>query len=95
MVVAACLDVYASVVCALGKPHEAARLFGAGERLRDELVTVREAFEQRVLDGTTSSLRSALGDGAFAAEVERGRQLSMAEAAELAFAATRPPLTDG
>jgi predicted ATPase/class 3 adenylate cyclase len=95
MVVAACLDVYASVVCALGKPHEAARLFGAGERLRDELVTVREAFEQRVLDGTTSSLRSALGDDAFAAEVERGGQLSMAEAAELAFAATRPPATDG
>jgi non-specific serine/threonine protein kinase len=95
MVVAACLDDYASIAFALGKPHEAARLFGAAERLREELVTVREAFEQRVLDETTSSLRSVLGEDAFAAEVERGRQLSMTEAAELALAATRSPATDG
>jgi predicted ATPase len=32
---------------------------------------------------------------AFAAEVERGRQLSMTEAAELVLAATRSPATDG
>jgi predicted ATPase/class 3 adenylate cyclase len=92
MVVAACLDVYVSVVFALGKPHEAACLFGAAERLREELANVREAFEQDVLDESVSALRSTLGDDAFVAKVERGRRLSVAEATEYALGATSPGL---
>jgi predicted ATPase/class 3 adenylate cyclase len=95
MVLGACLDGYTSLLFVLGKPHEAARLFGAAERVREELVTVRERFEQGVLDETASSLRAALGEDAFAAEVERGRHFSVAEAAECALAATRSALQDG
>jgi predicted ATPase/class 3 adenylate cyclase len=94
MVVAASLDGYTSLLRALGKPQEAARLLGAAERLREDLATVRERFEQGVLDATAASLRSVLSEAAFAAEVERGRRLSISEAAECAIATTRATLQD-
>ena len=89
MLVAACLDGYTSVVLALGKAPEAARLIGAAERLREELVTVRDNFEQRLFDETVTSLRVTLGDEAFAAEVARGRKWSLEEAMDAALAATQ------
>jgi tetratricopeptide (TPR) repeat protein len=84
MVVGACLVCFTSVLFALGREREAAQLYGFSEYLREELASVRDGFEQGVFERTTASLRAVLGDDAFAAEADRGRELSIAEAAALA-----------
>ncbi len=90
MVVAACLDVSALLAPALGRAGDAARLLGASARLRSELGSVRDAFEGKLIDAMTASVRASLGEDAFAAEFEHGRGMSLEEAAACAYAATNP-----
>jgi hypothetical protein len=88
MVVAFSLDVCGLLALALGRAGEAARLFGAADRLHAELGSVRDVFEGQLVDASTALVRASLGEDAFAAECERGRSLSLEEAAACAYAAT-------
>src|SRR5207247_2496838 len=82
-----CLDASAALAAARGKMHEAARLAGAASRLQEELGSVRQAFDQGLFDQVVDSIRASLGADADA-EIERGWELSLAEAAAFALATT-------
>jgi len=56
--------------------------------LHEDLGSVREAFERELVEATTASVRASLGEDAFAAEFERGRGMSLEDAAACAYAAT-------
>jgi predicted ATPase len=88
MVVTFGLGCSAALASALGRTHEAARLCGAASRLLEELGSRREAMEQDLFDRTMESVRASLGSDADA-EIQRGRELSLDEAAAVALAATR------
>jgi class 3 adenylate cyclase len=87
MVVAACVDTAANVTLDLGRPFETGRLLGASDRLRGELGSVREHFEQAEHDKTRAKARSLLGDDVYEAQFELGRALSIEEAAQFALTA--------
>jgi len=87
MVFAASLDTAAVLTSALGRTSETARLLGATDRLHEELGSVREPFEQGKHEAATASARTTLGVEAFASEFERGRAMSLQEAAEFALSA--------
>jgi predicted ATPase/class 3 adenylate cyclase len=87
MVVAMCLDLATELAVARGKVPEAARLAGAAWRMQQELGSVRDSFEGGVFDGAVDSIHASLGADADA-EIARGRELTLAEAAALAVAAT-------
>ena len=86
-VVNACLDVSVELAVARGKMHEAARLAGATSRLQEELGSVRDSFEGGWFERTVESIRESLGADADA-EIQRGRELSLDEAAAVALATT-------
>ena len=67
--------------------YEAARLAGATSRLLEELGSVRDGFEGCWFERTVESIRESLGADADA-EIQRGRELSLDEAAAIALAAT-------
>jgi hypothetical protein len=87
MVFAAGLDTAAVLTSALGRASETARLLGASDRLHGELGSVRETFEQGQHEAATASARATLGAEAFASEFERGRAMSLMEAADFALSA--------
>ena len=88
MVVAACIDTSVQIAAALGNDREAALLLGASDRLREELGSVRDRFEQRLAARAVASLRASLGADAYADAVEQGRELTLEEAVAHALAAT-------
>jgi predicted ATPase len=90
MVVAFCLDLSVELALARRKLHEAARLAGAASRLEEELGSVRDSFEEGVFERTVESIRASLGAEADA-EIQRGRELSLDEAAATALAVTADP----
>jgi len=89
-VVQFCLDLSAELAAARGKMHEAAHLAGAASRLQEELGAVRSSFEGGWFERAIESIRESLGAGADA-EIQRGRELSLDEAAAVALAATAEP----
>jgi tetratricopeptide (TPR) repeat protein len=91
MVVAFCLDLSVELALALGKLREAARLAGAASRLQEELGSVRDSFEEGEFQRAVESIRATLGADADA-EIQRGRELSLDEAAAIAIAATGDPV---
>ena len=56
----------------------------------EELGSVRHAFDQSPFDHFVESIRASLGADA-EAEIQRGRELSLDEAAAIALAATSEP----
>ena len=84
------LDVSVGLAVARGKMREAARLAGATSRLLEELGSVRDGFEGGSFERAVESIRESLGADADA-EVRRGRELSLDEAAALALVATGDP----
>jgi hypothetical protein len=92
MVLAGCLSTGASIALALGNASDAALLVGASDRLDDEIgASGRDAFEEEIFASTVASLRASLGDDAYADAVQRGRELTLEEAAAYALAAIRGP----
>jgi predicted ATPase len=89
-VVAFCLDLSVELALARGKLLEAARLAGAASRLEEELGSVRDAFEGGAFERTVESIRASLGADADV-EIQRGRELSLDEAAAIAFATAADP----
>jgi tetratricopeptide (TPR) repeat protein len=88
MMVWGSLDIAVEIAAALGRMPEAARLVGASSRMQEELGTVRDSFEGGAFERTVAAVRAALG-GETDAEIQRGRELTLDEAAALALAATR------
>jgi predicted ATPase len=89
MMVWACLDVAVDLAAAVGRMREAAHLVGASARLQEELGTARDSFEGGAFEQTVEAVRASLGADELSVEIERGRELSLDEAAALALAATR------
>jgi predicted ATPase len=89
-VVAFCLDVAVELAVARGRMHEAARLAGSASRLLEELDSIRQPFDQNEFDRALESIRASLGGDADA-EIQRGGELSLDEAAAVALAATGDP----
>ena len=89
-VVSGCFDASAALAAARGKMHEAARLVGSASRLLEELDSVRHPFDESLFEQAVESFRASLGAEADA-EIQRGRELSLDEAAAIAFAVTADP----
>ena len=71
------VEVLAGVAADLGSHQEAARLFGAARRMRDE-TGYRRCVSER--DADLDNLRTTLGDDAFQEAYEEGRSLSLDDA---------------
>jgi hypothetical protein len=82
-----CFDASAALAAARGRMHEAALLAGAASRLQEELGSVRPPSDQGLVERVVDSVRASLGADADT-EFERGRELSLDEAAALALATT-------
>jgi predicted ATPase len=88
MVMAGCLEASAELALLRARIPEAARLLGAASRLQEDLGSARNPHEQMWFDELLESARDALGAEVTAAEVQRGWELSLDEAAAAALAAT-------
>jgi predicted ATPase/class 3 adenylate cyclase len=86
MVMAGCLEASAELAVLRARIPEAARLIGAASRLQEDLGSVRNPHEQTWFEHVLESVREALGSDVAAGEIERGRELSLDEAAGLALA---------
>ena len=74
------LDGLALVAAGLAAHEEAARLFGAAERARSDVGSVRWAPDRPRFEALEGELRRAMGDEAFAAALAEGSQLTLEEA---------------
>ena len=73
-----CLEAFATVVLALGRPRFAARIWGGAEQLRDEIKAPMTSFDRAWHDREVSALRTALGDdAAFDFARQEGRAMSI------------------
>src|SRR4030095_7186799 len=80
------LEHFAAVVLELAGPSQAARLWGAAERLRDEVGSPLEPAERPGHDRQVAAARTALGnDAAFDVAWSEGRAMSMDEAVKYAL----------
>ena len=85
LLVVDCLEVLACVAADLESYGEAARLLGAGQRLRDEIGYVRFPVHREGYEADAATVRAALGDEEFKARWAEGAAMSMEEA--VAYAA--------
>ena len=80
------LQELATVAAALGSPLRAARLWGAEERLREEIGLSRPAEKGPEIDPQVRAARAAAGDGAaFDRAWQEGRALPVEQAIEFAL----------
>ena len=66
-----------------------ALLIGAAEATREAAGAVRQPDEMPWILGETATMREALGDAAFTAAVQRGRELTIEQAVARALDLTR------
>jgi len=85
---AECLHALAATL-AVTEPSIAAELTGAAETLREDAGSALAQFQLRWRDATVDTLRRSIGDDAYSAAFERGRELELDAAVERA-AAARP-----
>jgi predicted ATPase len=79
------LEVLAAVVNARGRPDLAVRVLGASTGLRDDEVLSLQELEAELHEETQASVRSALGQQRFAAELELGASSELADVVETAL----------
>ena len=80
---AECMEAFANVAVAEGRPDDAAALLGAAEALRRSIGAVRHGDQRGWYETTVERVREALGEKTFAAGTARGRLLSVEEAVAL------------
>src|SRR5258705_1374024 len=83
--VANALEGFALLASAKDAPRRAARMWGAAERLRDEVGAPIRLHDQAEHDGSVSSARAACGDDAFNEAWREGREMSHEEAMNYAL----------
>ena len=81
--IAAAMEGFAGIVFAAGEPGRAACVWGAAERLREEIGAPLVPSERRQHDPKVAAARVALGDGAaFDLAWQKGRAMTLEEALE-------------
>jgi predicted ATPase/class 3 adenylate cyclase len=83
-----CLMGFASVQVMIGKPEQAARLFGAVESLFESINYRMDPSDQKEFDHYSAAVRAQLDQAAFAKAWEDGRALTMEEAVSYALEET-------
>jgi predicted ATPase len=73
----------AFVLAARGQANDAAQLFGASDRVREEIKTPFQPDDRERVSVALDQLRAGLGDGEFQAAWEQGREQSVEEAIAL------------
>ncbi|HTS21196.1 MAG TPA: tetratricopeptide repeat protein [Casimicrobiaceae bacterium] len=86
----AALDGLAAVAADSGDPLRAARVWGATERLLDEIGAPRYVQDQRDYDRRVAALRAALGEAAFDQAWRLGCSLTLEEAIAFALSESVP-----
>ncbi len=84
--IAQSLEGLAPVAAALAEPHRAARIWGAAERLREEIGAPLPPNERPRYERQVATARAALGSETFAAAWAEGRAMSMEQAIDYALA---------
>ena len=77
---AECLELLAGILGASGRAEQAARLFGAAERLIELIGLVPPPADRRHYERNVASVRARLGESTFASAWAGGRALSFDEA---------------
>jgi predicted ATPase len=85
-VVSQLLDAAVLLAVALERMRDAARLLGASSQLQDELGSVRDRLMDDLFERALESIRASLGEDAAGDEIQRGREMSLEEAAACAYA---------
>jgi predicted ATPase/class 3 adenylate cyclase len=88
MVVLGCFEVGALLAADLGQPVLATMLFGAHDRLQEELDATVDNFERSLIEAMEESTRARLGDEDFTRAFEHGRTLLVEDAAALLLSLT-------
>jgi hypothetical protein len=83
--VAECLETFAAIAVAEGRPELAGRLAGAAMCLRDEIDSRKRPVDQQWLDGYLARGKDQLPEGEYEDAVAAGRALSPEAASELAL----------
>jgi hypothetical protein len=76
----------AEIACAEKRYEQAARLFGAGDTVREALGARRSPRIQRRYDESVAATCAGLGDAAFAVKWSEGRAMTLEQAIEYALA---------
>jgi tetratricopeptide (TPR) repeat protein len=79
------LEAFSTLATVTGAPLHAAYMWGAAERLREEIDEPIAPIEKEEYDSMVAEARNELGHEAFAAAWETGRNMTMEEACELAL----------
>ena len=82
--VAYCLELLAAIDTAEGRGEEAAQLFGAADKIREDIGTPVESFNLERYNADVNAVKDALGREAFDKSWEDGRALKITEAVEIA-----------
>ncbi|MGB9376607.1 MAG: adenylate/guanylate cyclase domain-containing protein [Mycobacteriales bacterium] len=77
------LERFAAALAGLGADTRAARLAGAGRRLRDEAAMPISTPDRALLDLALGPARARVGDESWQREYDAGRELTLSEAMEL------------
>jgi DNA-binding CsgD family transcriptional regulator len=85
------IECVARLAAVTGQAEQAARLFGAGEALREELVFPLSPVDRAYHEPIVQELRAALGEAGFAATWAAGRALSHEDALAEALAVRSEP----
>ncbi|MDQ5825029.1 MAG: tetratricopeptide repeat protein [Chloroflexota bacterium] len=88
--VAGCLDGLAQVAAADGRPEQAARLFGAADALTQATGEAVPVANRGEYTQTVSGVRDSLGERAFEAAWDVGREMSLEEAVAYALREAAP-----
>lgn len=80
-----CLDDLGAIASVAHDHVSSARLLGAARGLRDSLGAEAAAFERVLMQPYEDATREALGDAAYSKEFEKGRQMLLRDAVQLAL----------
>jgi tetratricopeptide (TPR) repeat protein len=79
-----CLEMLAAIDAVEGRPEEAAQLFGAADKIREDIGVPVESFNLERYDQDLDAVKNALGQTTFEQHWASGRGLKIAEAVSLA-----------
>jgi tetratricopeptide (TPR) repeat protein len=81
------LDGFAHLAIARESPSRAAQVWGAAERLREEIGVPLRSFDRVNYESALSATRAALGDDAFERAWREGREMTLEDAVKYALSA--------
>ena len=82
--VAYCLELLAAIDGSEGRHEEAAQLFGAADKIREDIGTPVEPFNLERYERDVDATRQALGAAAFESQWAEGKALEFSEAVDIA-----------